>query len=120
MKVLIHACPQRMWYVEEFLAPNLRSQGAEVEIWNDVQGIGNLYACMESFKRRLGDGATWHIQDDVLPCRDFVKGIDPDPLSAKGQGKAGIRAERNKGCTDCGSVLICRYSFSVHHILFIT
>ena len=39
MKVLIHACPQRMWYVEEFLAPNLRSQGAEVEIWNDVQGI---------------------------------------------------------------------------------
>ncbi len=73
MKVLIHACPQRMWYVEEFLAPNLRSQGAEVEIWNDVQGIGNLYACMESFKRRLGDGATWHIQDDVLPCRDFVK-----------------------------------------------
>lgn len=72
-KVMIHACPQRMWYVEGFLAPELRSQGAEVEIWNDVNGLGNLDSCMASFAQIRGDGDTWHLQDDVLPCRDFAE-----------------------------------------------
>lgn len=74
MKVLIHACPRRMWYVEEFLVPELQRQGAdEIEIWNDTEKKGNLRACMESFASRTGDGGTWHIQDDVLLCRDFVE-----------------------------------------------
>lgn len=74
MKILIHACPQRMWYVRDFLIPMLQEQGAEnIEVWNDIHGKGNLVACMESFAARIGDGGTWHIQDDVLPCRDFVK-----------------------------------------------
>ena len=74
MKILIHACPQRMWYVQEFLAPALQAQGAdEIEIWNDSEGRGNLASCMASFAARTGDGGTWHIQDDVLPCRDFVE-----------------------------------------------
>ena len=76
MKVLIHACPARMWYVEGFLKPELLAQGAdEVTIWNDEYKKGNLAACMESFALRDGNGAegTWHIQDDVLLCRDFVQ-----------------------------------------------
>lgn len=74
MKILIHAVPERMWYVEEFLIPALRAQGAEkIEIWNDETHEGNLAACMASFAAREGDGGTWHLQDDVLPCRDFVK-----------------------------------------------
>lgn len=74
MKILIHACPKRMWYVEDFLVPTLKAQGAEaVEIWNDIDGRGNLASCMASFAARNGDGGTWHIQDDVLLCRDFVK-----------------------------------------------
>ena len=73
MQILIHACPRRMWYVTDFLAPGLRAQGAEVEIWNDSAGLGNLKACLASFAARKGDGGTWHIQDDVLPRRDFVK-----------------------------------------------
>lgn len=74
MKILIHACPQRMWYVEEFLMPQLREQGAEeIEIWNDTEQVGNLEACLRSFETRTGDGGTWHMQDDVLPCRDFVQ-----------------------------------------------
>ena len=74
MKVLIHACPKRMWYVEGWLVPELRRQGADsVEIWNDTDGSGNLAACMASFKARRGDGGTWHIQDDVILCRDFVQ-----------------------------------------------
>ena len=74
MKILIHACPQRMWYVEGFLVPQLRAQGADdIEIWNDTARRGNLLACMDSFRSRTGDGGTWHLQDDVLPCRDFVQ-----------------------------------------------
>lgn len=74
MKILIHACPRRMWYVSDFLMPMLREQGAdEIEVWNDTEKKGNLAACMESFAARQGDGGTWHLQDDVLPCRDFVK-----------------------------------------------
>ena len=74
MKFLIHAYPKRMWYVQDFLIPMLREQGAtDIEVWNDAEKKGNLAACMESFAARKGDGGTWHIQDDVLPCRDFVK-----------------------------------------------
>lgn len=74
MQVLIHACPKRKWYVDGFLVPELERQGADrIEIWNDVRGLGNLKACMASFAAREGNGGTWHIQDDVLPCRDFVE-----------------------------------------------
>ena len=74
MKILIHAVPERMWYVDEFLIPALRAQDAEtIEVWNDENHEGNLAACMASFAAREGDGGTWHLQDDVLPCRDFVR-----------------------------------------------
>lgn len=76
MRILIHAVPARMWYVRDFLVPQLRAQGAaadEVEIFLDDRKLGNLRACMEAFAAREGDGGTWHIQDDVLPCRDFVR-----------------------------------------------
>ena len=84
MKVLIHACPRRMWYVTEFLVPNLIEQGADaVEVWNDEDGKGNLASCMECFASVKGDGVTWHIQDDVLPRRDFVercRDLEPDRI----------------------------------------
>jgi hypothetical protein len=74
VKVLIHACPKRMWYVDEFLIPSLKAQGIDdIEVWNDTEGKGNLQSCMESFAARTGDGGTWHIQDDVLICKDFAK-----------------------------------------------
>ena len=76
MKVLIHACPARMWYVEEFLVPSLLAQDVprgDIEIWNDTAKRGNLLSFMESCAARTGDGGTWHIQDDVLLCRDFAK-----------------------------------------------
>ena len=74
MKILIHAVPERMWYVREYLLPMLQDQGAEqVEIWNDEDHVGNLAACMAAFAASDGDGGTWHLQDDVLPCRDFVR-----------------------------------------------
>jgi len=144
MKVMIHACPDRLWYVEGFLLPELRRQGAEeIRVWYDGTGRGNLLSCMEAFAslgtgedasplrcsariatpacaegespgtgergrpgplvRDDGDGEadrcggtgdrdpssapsgrlppgegrrgedTWHLQDDILLCRDFVR-----------------------------------------------
>lgn len=73
MKVLIHAVPQRMWYVEEFLTPSLRAQGIEPEIWLDADGAGNLESCLRSFETREGDAGTWHLQDDVLISGDFAE-----------------------------------------------
>ena len=74
MKILIHAVPERMWYVREFLLPTLQAQGADqIEIWNDATHVGNLAACMAAFAACGGEDGTWHLQDDVLPCRDFVQ-----------------------------------------------
>lgn len=75
MKILIHACPQRMWYVAEFEIPALIASGVdpgEIRVWLDNGKRGNLRACMDAFAACEGDGGTWHLQDDVLPCRDFA------------------------------------------------
>lgn len=74
MKFLIHACPDRLWYVNNYLIPSLRGQGAaEIRVWTDTEHAGNLRACMAAFASCDGDGGTWHLQDDVLICSDFVK-----------------------------------------------
>lgn len=77
MRVLIHAAPARMWYVNDFLIPRLRAQGlkkSQIQVWNDTEGKGNLLSCMEAFAScRELPGGTWHIQDDALPARDFVR-----------------------------------------------
>lgn len=73
---IIHACPERMWYVKEFLVPSLLGQGIErerIEICEDKTRRGNLAACMESFRSCTGDGGAWHLQDDVIICRDFAE-----------------------------------------------
>ena len=77
MRFVIHSAPPRIWYVEEFLIPSMLAQGIsseDVEIWCDTEGKGNLFSCMDAF-RACGarDGGTWHIQDDVILCRDFAK-----------------------------------------------
>ena len=74
MRILIHACPERLWYVNGFLLPELSRQGiADAEVWTDGQRRGNLLSCMASFAARSGDGDTWHLQDDVWPSRDFAR-----------------------------------------------
>ena len=73
-KYLIHAMPKRMWYVEEYLLPSLLKQGifkSDIQVYNDEKGEGNLRACMKAFASCESDGGTWHLQDDVVICKDF-------------------------------------------------
>ena len=60
MQILIHAVPARMWYVDGFLVPELRRQGAEhIEIWNDTAGKGsyeNWCSKAQAAKKDLADG----------------------------------------------------------------
>ncbi len=80
MKIMIHACPARMWYVEEFLVPQLWDQGAEpdeIRIWNDKEGWGNLESFVRSCEAIAAEDSaasphTWHVQDDVILAYDFV------------------------------------------------
>lgn len=74
MRVMIHACPDRLWYVNEFLVPDLTDQGVtEITVWNDERRQGNLRSCMAAFASCTGDGGTWHIQDDALIASDFAE-----------------------------------------------
>ena len=77
MLIMIHACPQREWYVNEFLVPSLRTQGIdakEITVWVDRHGIGNLASCLASFSEVAElSGETWHLQDDVIICKDFAE-----------------------------------------------
>lgn len=75
VKYMIHTCPKRLWYVEEFLVPSMIAQGIkqeDIKVWNDVDGIGNLRATMKSFSEIPMDGqGTWHLQDDVIISSQF-------------------------------------------------
>lgn len=74
---MIHTCQKREWYVHDFLVPSLLEQGLpqdDIYVWLDEKGIGNLGSCLESFTwASHRPGEMWHIQDDVLLCRDFVE-----------------------------------------------
>lgn len=76
MKFLIHTIPERMWYVNKYLAPILKAGGAQYDIYSDIRHEGNLISTMRSFLYYGNDlmrGNTWHLQDDILFCRDFVR-----------------------------------------------
>ena len=74
-RYLIHACPNRMWYVNEFLVPSMKAQGIkseEIIIYNDEQKLGNLEAYLDSAKLVMNEpGSTWHLQDDILISSNF-------------------------------------------------
>lgn len=72
MKVLIHAVPKRLWYVDGFLVPSLIEQGITPVIYCDNKGLGNLGAFLDSCRNIRGDG-TWHIQDDVIISSRFAE-----------------------------------------------
>ena len=77
MNVMIHACPQREYYVSTFLVPALLKSGFkkdEVYVYLD-DGLGCLKGYLYSFDKLVPDDDedTWHLQDDVLPRNNFYK-----------------------------------------------
>jgi len=77
MNYMIHAYPARMWYVNDYLIPSMLEQGIkedEITVWNDTNGRGNLWACLDAFESiQDRPGGTWHIQDDVIISRQFAQ-----------------------------------------------
>lgn len=83
---MIHSCNKRLWYVRDFLIPDLVAQGFAREniiIWNDDEGIGCLKSWCKSClwiceHMPINDGV-WHLQDDILIASDFVARIKNMP-----------------------------------------
>lgn len=77
MRFMIHTYPKRLWYVEGYLIPSMVKQGiskADIEIWNDTAGVGNLESCMQCFlSMPNNDDGTWHLQDDVAISKTFAE-----------------------------------------------
>ena len=72
-KYVIHACPERMWYVDNYLIPSMHGQSIHnIDVRCDNDHIGCLESCMQIFKSMDGDGS-WHLQDDVIICNGFKK-----------------------------------------------
>ena len=76
-KYMIHACPSREWYVNDFLIPSMIEQGIpreDIEVWMDRNGDGCLMSCMNAFAEcgnRDDGGGRWHLQDDVVLSHYF-------------------------------------------------
>ena len=73
-KYIIHACEERLKYVENYLIPSMIEQGisdSAIELCCDDYHIGNLSRCMEIFSTMTGDGGAWHLQDEIVICRKF-------------------------------------------------
>lgn len=101
MYYLIHACPQRRWYVDEFLIPSMLSQGIssdDIEVFMDEDRKGNLFSCMDAFAScKNRSGATWHLQDDIIISRDFYDKTKAQRKSAIVCGFCGVELGPNPG-----------------------
>ena len=75
---MIHACPDRMWYVNDYLIPSMKKQGitdSQIIIWEDKEKLGNLESFMQSCKW-IGEHENylrgiWHLQDDIVISKRF-------------------------------------------------
>ena len=74
---MVHTCKSRQWYVDEFLIPSLLEQGADdrdIEVVCDTEEKGTLQMYVTSFEKcGVEPYGTWHLQDDIILCRDFVE-----------------------------------------------
>lgn len=74
-KYIIHACPQREWYVNDYLIPSMYKQGIafeDISVYMDKDNLGCLESCMSAFASVPDDdNGTWHLQDDIVLCSNF-------------------------------------------------
>lgn len=77
-KYMIHSCKTREWYVQQYLIPSMINQGinrSDIILYLDMNNKGCLESCIRSFAL-TGDfdcDSVWHLQDDVLICKDFAE-----------------------------------------------
>ena len=80
---MIHACAERMWYVNDYLIPSMIEQGINREqiiVWEDTERVGNLESFVRSMEwiaqnRNYLEG-TWHLQDDIVISKRFKELTD--------------------------------------------
>ena len=73
-KYVIHTCPPRKEYVNKYLIPSMVEQGIDrldIAVRSDDYRLGNLAKCMEIFESMRSKGSAWHLQDDIVICKDF-------------------------------------------------
>lgn len=81
MKYLIHVCNDRLQYVQNYLFSSLIEQGIKDEdiiAYIDTNNDGCLQSFINSIDRLEEEGDTWHLQDDVLICKDFKERTGED------------------------------------------
>lgn len=66
-KYMIHAVPQRMWYVKDYLIPSMVEQGInkkDITVYVDKKKEGNLQSFLKSFAQAGAweNEGTWHMQ----------------------------------------------------------
>ena len=74
MKYIIHACTDRLWYVENYIIPSMTAQGinaSDIATVVDEHHLGELEMTMKSFLEQKYDA--WHLQDDILISSKFKK-----------------------------------------------
>lgn len=77
---MIHAVPERKWYVDEFLIPSMMEQGIpkdDIIVWMDLEHKGNLQSFVDSMEW-VGNNHSyirgiWHLQDDIVISKEFYK-----------------------------------------------
>lgn len=69
MDILVHASPEREWYVERYLLPKI----GNAKVFYDMEHQGNIKAYLKSFEDLPICGNTWHMEDDVIPDRSFLQ-----------------------------------------------
>ena len=79
---VIHACPDRIDFVNSYLVPSLKAQGVEnIIVYNDTKKLGNLQGyidCANSLNIANDDAQIIHLQDDVIPDRRLKEYIEKD------------------------------------------
>lgn len=91
--VMIHAVPERLWYVRGYLIGSLEAAGfSNITVWCDNEHCGNLEACLRSFNSLDDlDRFTWHLQDDVI--FDYKNEHIPDLYNNKDAVVCGFASE---------------------------
>ena len=73
---LIHACEERMWYVENHLIPSMLKQGIDksnIDVYVDTEKLGNLESYAQSLYLMENGNGRWHLQDDIVISKQFKR-----------------------------------------------